>query len=130
VVIVVELVLHLEDALDLSVPHSLPYFLFSSRFLTIFCAEVTESRCTDDILLYLAFCLPVLDTLGQIGQLVTGLDVRTMAEQWKGYARLAFQYVEHLKPHLDVAGPLRFLAADVSCGLKTVIEMVSTVLTL
>jgi hypothetical protein len=78
--------------------------------------------------MYHTFCLPVLDTLGQIGQLVMGLDVKTMAEQWKGYARLAFQYVEHLKPRLDVAGPLRFLAADVSHSLKSVIEMVSTIL--
>jgi hypothetical protein len=80
-------------------------------------------------LLYHTFCLPVLDTLGQIGQLLTGLGVKTMAEQWKGYARLAFQYVEHLKPHLDVAGPLRFLAADVSHSLQRVIEMVSIILT-
>jgi len=49
-----------------------------------------------------------------------------MAEQWKGYARLAFQYAEHLKPRLDVAGPLRFLATDVSHSLDKVVEMVST----
>lgn len=55
-----------------------------------------------------------------------GLDVKTMAEQWKGYARLAFQYVEHLKPRLDVAGPLCFLAADVSHSLDRLMEMVST----
>jgi hypothetical protein len=64
--------------------------------------------------------------LGQIGQLVVGLDVKTMAELWKGYARLAFQYVEHLKPRLDVAGPLQFLALDVSSRVEGIIELVST----
>jgi len=51
--------------------------------------------------------------------------MKTMAEQWKGYARLAFQYVEHLKPRLDVAGPLQFLATHISHNLERVIEMVS-----
>jgi hypothetical protein len=58
--------------------------------------------------------------------LVVGLDVKTMAEQWKGYARLAFQYVEHLKPRLDVAGPLQFLATHISHNLRTVVEMVGS----
>jgi hypothetical protein len=64
--------------------------------------------------------------LGQIGQLVVSLDVKTMAEQWKGYAHMAFQYVEHLKPRLDVADPLQFLAMDISNSIERVIEMVST----
>jgi hypothetical protein len=53
------------------------------------------------------------------------MDMKTMAEQWKGYARLAFQYVEHLKPRLDVAGPLQFLATYISHNLERVIEIVS-----
>jgi hypothetical protein len=63
--------------------------------------------------------------MGQIGQVVVGLDMKTMAEQWKGYACLAFQYVEHLKPRLDVAGPLQFLATHISHTLKRAVEMVS-----
>lgn len=66
--------------------------------------------------------------LGQIGQLVVDLDVKTMAEQWKGYTRLAFQYVEHLKPRLDVTGPLQFLAMNISDSIATVVETVSTTL--
>ncbi|KDR20530.1 uncharacterized protein C1orf112 homolog [Zootermopsis nevadensis] len=64
----------------------------------------------------------ILDMLGQIGQLVVDLDVKTMAEQWKGYTRLAFQYVEHLKPRLDVTGPLQFLAMNISDSIATVVE--------
>ncbi|GFG33844.1 hypothetical protein Cfor_12804 [Coptotermes formosanus] len=65
----------------------------------------------------------ILDAMGQIGQVVVGLDMKTMAEQWKGYACLAFQYVEHLKPRLDVAGPLQFLATHISHTLKRAVEM-------
>lgn len=96
--------------------------------LTLLSLVLMTLCCIAKLSVYHTFCLPVLDTLGQIGQLVMRLDVKTMAEQWKGYARLAFQYVEHLKPRLDVAGPLRFLAVDVSHSLKNVIEMVSTIL--
>ncbi|PSN33284.1 hypothetical protein C0J52_20683 [Blattella germanica] len=65
----------------------------------------------------------ILETLGQIGQLVSGLDVKTMAEQWKAYARLAFQYVDHLKSRLDVAGTLQFLANDISMGLVNIFSL-------
>ncbi|XP_023725992.1 uncharacterized protein C1orf112 homolog isoform X2 [Cryptotermes secundus] len=84
-------------------------------------SENLQFRCTYEAELELL--TEILDMLGEIGQLVMDLDVKTMAEQWKGYARLAFQYVDHLKPRLDVAGPLRFLAADVSRSLKSVIEV-------
>lgn len=76
--------------------------------------------------LYHTLSLLALEMLGQTGQLMVGLDVKTMAEQWKGYARLAFRYVEHLKPRLDVAGPLQFLAMEISSSIERVIEMVST----
>ena len=66
-----------------------------------------------------------LEKLGEIGQLVAGLDIKTMVEQWKAYARLAFQYVNCLKSRLDIASPLKFLAEDVSKSLEKLLELVS-----
>mgnify|MGYP000223963404 CR=1 FL=1 len=71
--------------------------------------------------------LIAIERLGEIGQLVAGLDIKTMAEQWKGYARLVFQYVDHLKPRLDIASTLQFFATDISKGLEKVVKLVSIV---
>ncbi|KAJ9589874.1 hypothetical protein L9F63_017029 [Diploptera punctata] len=71
----------------------------------------------------LVLLVETLEIFGKIGQLVSGLDIKTMAEQWKGYARLAFQYTDHLKPRLDVASPLQFLATDISNSLNKLVEM-------
>nr|CAD7401831.1 unnamed protein product [Timema poppensis] len=53
----------------------------------------------------------VLVLLSTTGELVVGLDAKTMAEQWKGYIRLAERYAEHLRPRLDVASPIRLSRA-------------------
>nr|CAD7576829.1 unnamed protein product [Timema californicum] len=66
----------------------------------------------------------VLVLLSTTGELVVGLDAKTMAEQWKGYIRLAERYAEHLRPRLDVASPIRFLSMDVAHNLEKVVNMV------
>nr|CAD7424237.1 unnamed protein product [Timema monikensis] len=66
----------------------------------------------------------VLVLLSTTGELVVGLDAKTMAEQWKGYIRLAERYAEHLRPRLDVASPIRFLSLDVAHNLEKVVNMV------
>nr|CAD7440570.1 unnamed protein product [Timema bartmani] len=53
----------------------------------------------------------VLVLLSTTGELVVGLDAKTMAEQWKGYIRLAERHAEHLRPRLDVASPIRLSRA-------------------
>ncbi|XP_069686340.1 FIGNL1-interacting regulator of recombination and mitosis-like [Periplaneta americana] len=91
-----------------------------SHFLEVV-SENLQFKCTyEDELVLLT---DIVDTLGRIGMLVVGLDVKTMAEQWKGYARLAFQYVDHLKPRLDLVAPLQFLASDISQNLEKIVEM-------
>nr|CAD7453529.1 unnamed protein product [Timema tahoe] len=65
----------------------------------------------------------VLVLLSTTGELVVGLDAKTMAEQWKGYIRLAERYAEHLRPRLDVASPIRFLSLDVAHNLEKVVNM-------
>nr|CAD7586027.1 unnamed protein product [Timema genevievae] len=65
----------------------------------------------------------VLVLLSTTGELVVGLDAKTMAEQWKGYIRLAERYAEHLRPRLDVASPIRFLSSDVAHNLEKVVNM-------
>ncbi|KAJ4429437.1 hypothetical protein ANN_21606 [Periplaneta americana] len=91
-----------------------------SHFLEVV-SENLQFKCTyEDELVLLT---DIVDTLGRIGMLVVGLDVKTMAEQWKGYARLAFQYADHLKPRLDLISPLQFLASDISQNLEKIVEM-------
>lgn len=51
--------------------------------------------------------------------------VKAMADSWKGYISLTEKYSKDLKPYLNIAAPIKFLATDV---VKTITSSVTLVM--
>lgn len=60
----------------------------------------------------------VLDTLVLIGEIVVSLDLKTMAEHWKGFIKLLQQNADNLQTVFSIEKPLSFLAANIENILK------------
>lgn len=53
-----------------------------------------------------------------MGEHIMSLDIKTMAEQWKGYAKLVQMYLEPLRQRLNVAYPINYLCVGIENNLE------------
>lgn len=55
---------------------------------------------------------------------MAGLDIKTMAEQWKGFTKILQLYLEPLRGRLDISFPLTYLSLEISNNLEQLTSQV------
>ncbi|XP_071443976.1 FIGNL1-interacting regulator of recombination and mitosis-like [Hetaerina americana] len=66
--------------------------------------------------------IDVLEVMEEIAEVVSGLDIKTMANQWKFYAKILQENVDNLKQRIDISRPIKFLSSEIESGLKAILE--------
>ncbi|GLV40092.1 muskelin [Carabus blaptoides fortunei] len=59
--------------------------------------------------------------LSSIGEIVTGLDIKTAAEVWKAFIVFSQTHKDHLKSRMNIAVTLKFLSSEVTDTIPTII---------
>lgn len=63
-----------------------------------------------------------MDKTVAIIEIVTGLDIKTAAEQWKSYLKVNSKYAEKIRDRLNLLRPLSVLL----CNIQQIINTVTT----
>lgn len=62
--------------------------------------------------------------LSSMGEILTGLDIKTAAELWKAFIVFTQTYKDHLKSRLNIGPALKFLSSEVTDTIPTIINSV------
>ncbi|KAK3921161.1 hypothetical protein KUF71_010376 [Frankliniella fusca] len=86
-----------------------------SRFFSVISSSINfDCSVETDV----ALLVEVLQILSEIGEQVTSLDIKTMAEQWKGYAKVLQLYLEPIRERLNIAYPISYLCLETKNNLE------------
>lgn len=86
-----------------------------SRYFTVITSNIKFDSSVETDIVHL---VDVLQILSEIGEHVTGLDIKTMAEQWKGYTKIIHMYLEPLRGRLKISYPLTYLSVEITNNLE------------
>lgn len=85
------------------------------RFFAVLSSSISFDCSVETDIVHL---VEVLQVLSEIGEEVMSLDIKTMAEQWKGYAKIIQLYLESIRDRLNIAYPISYLCLDISNKLE------------
>ncbi|KAJ1525313.1 hypothetical protein ONE63_010135 [Megalurothrips usitatus] len=92
------------------------------RFFSVITTNLTYDCSVETDIVHL---VDVLQILSEVGEHIMSLDIKTMAEQWKGYAKILQMYLEPLRNRLNIAYPLNYLCLEISKNLEHLVSQES-----
>ncbi|GJQ66381.1 hypothetical protein Trydic_g4409 [Trypoxylus dichotomus] len=65
----------------------------------------------------------VLDTLAEIGDVLSGMNVKSMADNWKSYMNITQKYADNLSNCLNLERPLIFCTNEIVKSMNNILEL-------
>ncbi|KRT86842.1 hypothetical protein AMK59_216, partial [Oryctes borbonicus] len=65
----------------------------------------------------------VLDNLAEIGDVLSGMNVKSMADNWKSYMNITQKYADDISKYLNLERPLLFFTNEIVRSINSILEL-------